>query len=182
MGAKVVALSDVHGGVHMGDGIDVEAARTVVGSEGSVTAIRGAESIANEDLLKLDVDILVPAALGEVIHGGNARDVRARLIVEGANAPTTPSADDILRSRGAVILPDILANAGGVTVSYFEWVQNLQQFRWNEERVDRELVEILSRAYDEVRRVASEYDTGLREAAFILAIRRVADAVQLRGI
>ena len=125
--------------------------------------------------------MLVPAALGHVIHGGNARHVRARILVEGANAPVTPVADEILSERGIPVLPDILANAGGVTVSYFEWVQNLQQFRWGADRVDQELVATLERAYRTVREVSEAKKVSLRTAAFILAIRRVAAATELRG-
>jgi glutamate dehydrogenase (NAD(P)+) len=180
-GAKVVAASDVHGAVFDGDGLDVAAARRTVAAEGSVTACAG-EALTNEELLALDVDILVPAALGNVIHGGNAADVRARLIVEGANHPTTPAADRVLQERGVVVLPDIFANAGGVTVSYFEWVQNLQQFRWTEDRVDTELRGIMNEAYDALSAVREEYDTDLRTAAYALAIRRVSEAARLRGL
>jgi len=180
-GAKVVAASDVHGAVFDGDGLDVAAARRTVAAEGSVTACAG-EALTNEELLALDVDILVPAALGNVIHGGNAADVRARLIVEGANHPTTPAADRVLQERGVVVLPDIFANAGGVTVSYFEWVQNLQQFRWTEDRVDTELRGIMNEAYDALSAVREEYDTDLRTAAYALAIRRVSGAARLRGL
>jgi glutamate dehydrogenase (NAD(P)+) len=182
LGARVVAVSDVAGGVFQGDGIDPARAGQAVAEEGSVVALSGVERISNEELLTLDVDVLVPAALGSVIHGENAGDVRARMIVEGANAPVTPLADEVLEERGVLVIPDILANAGGVTVSYFEWVQNLQQFRWTGDRVDQELVRILSRAYDEVRETADEYRVPLREAAFILAIRRVGEAVRLRGV
>jgi glutamate dehydrogenase (NAD(P)+) len=182
LGARVIAVSDAAGGVFVGDGIDVGRARKVVASEGSVTAIDGAEPIDNDQLLALDADILVPAALGGVIDGDNAGDVRCRLLVEGANAPVTPTADDILQEKGVRVIPDILANAGGVTVSYFEWVQNLQQFRWSADRVDHELVEILLRAYDQVSGLAQESDLRMRDAAFMLAIGRVAEAVRLRGI
>ena len=182
MGAKVVAVSDVEGGVFSGDGIDPARASEVVASEGSVVGLDGVERISNEALLELEVDVLVPAALGGVIHGGNAGEVRARMVVEGANAPVTPAADEVLEQNGVLVLPDILANAGGVTVSYFEWVQNLQQFRWTAERVDEELVRILGKAYLEVRATAAEFGVPLRQAAFILAIRRVAEAMRLRGV
>ncbi|HEX2187328.1 MAG TPA: Glu/Leu/Phe/Val dehydrogenase dimerization domain-containing protein [Longimicrobiaceae bacterium] len=182
MGAKVVAVSDVEGGVFAGDGIDPGRAGEVVAAEGSVTALEGVERISNEELLTLDVDVLVPAALGGVIHGGNAGSVRARMVVEGANAPVTPAADDVLTAAGVTVLPDILANAGGVTVSYFEWVQNLQQFRWTAARVDEELTRILGAAYDAVRALSAESGVPLRQAAFMLAIRRVSDAMRLRGI
>ncbi|MEX2470747.1 MAG: Glu/Leu/Phe/Val dehydrogenase dimerization domain-containing protein [Gemmatimonadota bacterium] len=182
MGAKIVAVSDVNGGVFLGDGLDVERLKTIVDAGGSVVEYEGAERIDNETLITSDVDVLVPAALGEVIHGGNAADVRARLVVEGANAPTTPVADEVLFDRGVTVVPDILANAGGVTVSYFEWVQNLQQFRWTAERVDTELTRIMGEAYDNVSRTAAERRITLRTAAFVVAIERVAAAVKLRGV
>ena len=180
-GARVVAVSDVEGAIFMGDGLDIDAADAAAKADGSVVALDGGERLTNEELLALDVDILVPAALGHVINGDNVADVRARVIVEGANAPVTPVADDALHARGVRVIPDILANAGGVTVSYFEWVQNLQQFRWDGERVDRELVAIMTRAYDAVTAMAAEHDVPLRTAAFLVGIRRVAAAVELRG-
>jgi glutamate dehydrogenase/leucine dehydrogenase len=142
----------------------------------------GAEPLSNEELLELDVDILVPAALGGVIHARNAGDVRARMIVEGANHPLTPEADDILGAAGSLVVPDIYANAGGVTVSYFEWVQNLQQFRWTAERVDEELRQVMVTAWEAISALADEHSTDLRTAAFVLAIRRVAAATELRGL
>jgi glutamate dehydrogenase (NAD(P)+) len=180
-GCRIVAVSDVEGGIFAGDGIDPERARTVVEREGSVVAL-GGEPLSNEALLALEVDILVPAALGDVLHGGNAADVRARLVVEGANAPVTPVADELLHERGVHVLPDILANAGGVTVSYYEWVQNLQQLRWSAERVDRELTGTMTAAWEAVCHVAAEHTVPLRQAAFMLAIRRVAEASALRGV
>jgi glutamate dehydrogenase (NAD(P)+) len=180
-GARIVAVSDVEGGIFAGDGLDVAAVSKDVDENGAVRA-HEAEHISNEELLTLDVDILVPAALGNVLTGANAAGVRARLIVEGANHPTTPAADEILRERGVTVLPDIFANAGGVTVSYFEWVQNLQQFRWSEERVDTELREVMNAAYDALRAVQEEFETDLRTAAFVLAIRRVSEAARLRGL
>jgi glutamate dehydrogenase (NAD(P)+) len=182
MGARIVAVSDVEGAVFMGDGIDPAAAGDAVANDGSVVALSGGERISNDDLLALDVDVLVPAALGGVIHDGNAHAVQARLVIEGANAPVTPSADAVLEEKGVQVMPDILANAGGVTVSYFEWVQNLQQFRWTAERVDTELVRILGDAYAAVRGLAAEHGVPMRQAAFMLAIRRVAEAMRLRGI
>jgi glutamate dehydrogenase (NAD(P)+) len=182
LGARVVAVSDVEGGVFAGDGLDLDALDALgVGGE-SVVALEGGERITNDDLLTMDVDILVPAALGGVIQLWNARHVRARLVVEGANAPITPGGDAVLEERGVTVVPDILANAGGVTVSYFEWVQNLQQFRWTAERVDRELTTIMESAYDAVATMASERRTSLRTAAFMVAIQRVARAVQMRGV
>ena len=182
LGAKVVAVSDVNGGIFAGDGLDVTRLMEIVEGGGSVVEHDGVESMTNEELLTADVDILVPAALGDVLHKWNARNVQAKLVVEGANGPTTPAADVLLKERGITVVPDILANAGGVTVSYFEWVQNLQQFRWTAERVDSELEGIMSEAYDSVRQMADEHDVSLRTAAFMVAVRRVAGAVKLRGV
>jgi glutamate dehydrogenase (NAD(P)+) len=182
MGARVLAVSDVEGGIHNPAGLDVARLIERAGEGESVTTFDDGERISNEDLLTLEVDILVPAALGGVIHRWNARHVRARLVVEGANAPTTPAADALLEERGIPVVPDILANAGGVTVSYFEWVQNLQQFRWTPEKVDQELKAIMTTAYDAVRSTAREHGTSLRTAAFMVAIQRVAKAVQVRGV
>jgi glutamate dehydrogenase (NAD(P)+) len=181
-GARVVAVSDVHGGVYASGGLDVPRLREEAAAAGRIPEGAGEEAITNEELLALEVDVLVPAALGNVLHARNAGDVRARLVVEGANHPTTPDADEVFRTRGVTVLPDILANAGGVTVSYFEWVQNLQRFRWTAERVDVELRATMDAAYDAVRALATELSTDLRTAAFALAIRRVADATLLRGV
>jgi glutamate dehydrogenase (NAD(P)+) len=182
LGARVVAVSDVHRGIFDGDGLDIGRLMKIVEAGGSVVEYEAGEDMGNEELLAADVDILVPAALGDVLHKWNARHVRARLVVEGANGPTRPAADAVLRERGITVVPDILANAGGVTVSYFEWVQNLQQFRWTADRVDEELGKIMTRAYDTVREVASEHDTSPRTAAFMVAVERVAAAVELRGV
>lgn len=180
-GARVVAISDAYGGVFDGDGLDVEKLILQAPSPGRLPQGAGTESITNEELLSLDVDVLVPAAIGNALHEGNARDVRARLIVEAANHPTTPGGDEILLSRGIPIVPDILANAGGVTVSYFEWVQNLQRFSWSAERIDEELRATMNTAYDSVSAMAREKSTDRRTAAFALAIGRVAEARRLRG-
>jgi glutamate dehydrogenase (NAD(P)+) len=182
MGARIVSVSDVDGGVFLDDGLDVARLREIVEAGGSVVEYEGGERIDNQTLLTADVDVLVPAALGGVLNRHNAADVRARLVVEGANAPTTPPADEILHERGITVVPDILANAGGVTVSYFEWVQNLQQFRWSAERVDDELTRIMEAAYDAVSTTAREHRITLRTAAFVVAIQRVAAAVRLRGV
>ncbi|MBW3534113.1 MAG: hypothetical protein KY453_02675 [Gemmatimonadetes bacterium] len=182
-GAKVVAVSDVEGALHAGDGLDLEAAREAVRADGSVMGYGGAhERLTNEELLTLDVDVLVPAALDGVLHGGNADDVRAALVVEGANNPTTPLADHVLHEKGVVVLPDILANAGGVTVSYFEWVQNRQSMAWQEADVRGHLERLLSRAYDEVAAVVAEHEVSYRLAAFMVGVRRVARASELRGL
>ncbi|MGH7457805.1 MAG: Glu/Leu/Phe/Val family dehydrogenase [Longimicrobiaceae bacterium] len=183
-GAKVVAVSDVEGGVFRGGGLQVERLREVVRREGTVVAAEGSgvERISNPDLLASEVDVLVPAALGGVLNRENASSVKARLVVEGANHPTTPDADDLLVGRGVTVLPDIFANAGGVTVSYFEWVQNLQQFRWSAERVDEELRAVMNTAYDDLSRLSAERKVPLRTAAYLLAVGRVAEATRLRGV
>jgi glutamate dehydrogenase (NAD(P)+) len=181
-GARVVAVSDVKGAVYREAGLDVEALRRHVREEATVTTFDGVEPISNDALLEMEVDVLVPAALGDVIHRGNADRVRARVIAEGANHPTTPDADEILLDRGCLVLPDIYANAGGVTVSYFEWVQNLQQFRWPAERIDDELRNVMDSAWETLTAAADEYDTDLRTAAYVVAIRRVAEATRLRGL
>jgi len=181
-GCRVVAVSDVRGAIFNDAGLDLPALREHVADTRSVVDFAGAESLSNEQLLELEVDVLVPAALGGVIHARNAERVRARMIVEGANHPLTPEADDILLEAGVLVLPDIYANAGGVTVSYFEWVQNLQQFRWTAERVDDELREVMKTAWSEIIAIADEHDTDLRTAAFVLAIRRVGAATELRGL
>jgi glutamate dehydrogenase (NAD(P)+) len=181
-GARVVAVSDLHGGIHDDGGLEIGMLRkkTARGEPLGETGI--GERVTNEELLALDVDILIPAALGGVLHHGNADTVRARLIIEGANAPTTPEADHILEERGIPVIPDILANTGGVTVSYFEWVQNMQQFRWLGKKVDAELVRILDAAYDSVQALAVSEGVPLRMATYMLGIRRVAEATLLRGL
>jgi glutamate dehydrogenase (NAD(P)+) len=181
-GAVVVAASDASGGIFAGDGLDVERAARAHDA-GSIAGYDGAyEPLTNAELLALDVDVLIPAALEGQIHGGNARSVRAGLVVEGANAPTTPAADVLLEERGVVVVPDILANAGGVTVSYFEWAQNAQNARWNKERVRSELESVMNLALDEVVRVAAEARVPYRLAAFMVALGRVARATELRGL
>jgi glutamate dehydrogenase (NAD(P)+) len=138
--------------------------------------------MSNADLLTLQCDVLIPAALGHVLTKDNASEVKARLIVEAANAPTTPEADEIFEKRGIMVVPDILANAGGVTVSYFEWTQNIQQFRWEHEKVNQELRRIMLKAFQTVYKVATEKKLSLRTAAFIVGIGRVGKATVLQGI
>ena len=182
LGARIVAASDVHGAVFAGDGFDVNRLRETVLREGSVTATDQGESITGDELLAIEVDVLVPAALEGALHSGNAKDVRARLIVEGANAPTTPAADRHFDEHGVTVVPDILANAGGVTVSYFEWAQNTQRIRWTAEEVDARLGDTLRSAYTDVRTISAEHGVSLRTAAYMLAVRRVASASALRGM
>jgi glutamate dehydrogenase (NAD(P)+) len=149
---------------------------------GTVVGLPRAQAISNAELLELDCDILVPAAIEGQIHGRNAERIKARLIAEGANGPTTPEADVILARRGITVIPDILCNAGGVTVSYFEWVQSRDAYFWSIDEVNAQLRRIIVRAHDEVARVAEDQDLTLREAAYLLAVRRVAEALATRGI
>ena len=179
-GAKVVAVADHTGGVSKDDGLDVPALDAWTNEHGGIKGFSGGDAFENTEIITWDADVLVPAALEEAIHKDNAADVKASIIVEGANGPTTPEADEILNEKGVLIIPDILANAGGVTVSYFEWAQNIQQFRWDEERVNAELDKKMSRAFSSVREVATEFDLDMRTAAFVLAIRRVGKAAFAR--
>ena len=181
LGCKVVAVSDVKGGIHRGDGLDVQAIFDHTRESGSVVEAPGTEAVTNQELLALDVDVLIPAALDRVINEGNADEVRARVIVEAANHPVTPAADAVLQDKGRVVIPDILANAGGVTVSYFEWVQNIQQFRWEEPQVNDELKKTMSRAWKNVHSRSTVDGIPLRLAAFAVAVEKVAHAAELRG-
>ncbi|HBH01239.1 MAG TPA: glutamate dehydrogenase [Candidatus Rokubacteria bacterium] len=181
-GGRVVAVADWRGGVRDPEGLDVPALVAHARRAGTVAGFAGSDAIANEELLLLDVDVLVPAALGGVLTEANARDVRARVVLEAANAPTTPAADELLAARGVTVLPDIWVNAGGVTVSYFEWAQNIQQFTWDEDRVTAELRRHMREAYATLARVAREHKVSFRTAAFIVAIGRVGRATVLRGV
>ncbi|HZH78989.1 MAG TPA: Glu/Leu/Phe/Val dehydrogenase dimerization domain-containing protein [Archangium sp.] len=181
-GGVVVAVSDVYGGVYNPQGLDVPGLFEHVKRTGTVTGFGGGQACTNEDVLASDCDVLIPAALGSTLRRDNANTVRARLIIEGANGPTDPEADELLEKRGVLIVPDILANAGGVTVSYYEWVQNLQHLSWEEERVNAELEKTMKEAYDRVAQLARSRKVSLRTAAFILAIGRVGKATVLRGI
>lgn len=181
-GGKVVAISDVSGGLLNRDGIDIPAALAWVAENKSLAGFPGGERISNEQLLSLDCDVLIPAALGGVLTAANANDVRAKFIVEAANGPTDPDADAIFNKREIVVLPDILANAGGVTVSYFEWVQNQQYFRWDLSRVREELERTMTRSFDKVWSTAQEKKVSLRVAAYLVGIGRVARATELGGI
>lgn len=181
LGFKIIAVSDVKGGIINRDGLDIEAIDHYFSIAGSVAGFPDGEPITNDDLLELECDYLVPAALGEVINAGNAAKVRARVIIEGANHPVTPDADAILAAKNVCVLPDIMVNAGGVTVSYFEWTQNIQQFRWSLDEVITELEKRMVSAYSELMARANRDGTRPREAAFDIGVERVARAIQLRG-
>lgn len=180
-GFQIVAIGDVKGAISNPEGIDIEALDRWFAVAGSVAGFEGATPISNEDLLKVPCDYLIPAALGEVITGENAGGINARCVVEAANHPVTPAGDEVLAARGIPVLPDILINAGGVTVSYFEWTQNIQQFRWPLERVNGELETRMVSVFADVMARAKLDGTRPRQAAFDIALQRVARAIELRG-
>jgi glutamate dehydrogenase (NAD(P)+) len=181
-GARVIAISDSRGGLYNANGIDVQAALAHKRESGSLEGLKGADAISNEELLLLDCDVLAPCALEQVLTEENADQVKAQIICEGANGPTTPPADDILETKGVLILPDVLANAGGVVVSYFEWVQGLQEYFWKEAEVNAKLNDIVTRAFNETWATREGKSVSMREAAYGLAVTRVAEATTTRGI
>jgi glutamate dehydrogenase (NAD(P)+) len=181
-GAKIIAIADATGACYRKSGVDINALTAHTQARGSISGFKEAESMTPADLFSTECDVLIPAALGNVLTKENAEDVRAKIVIEGANGPTTPEADEILARRNITVVPDILANAGGVIVSYFEWVQNIQQFRWTEDRVISELQTIMAEAYKETTGTAKSNNCNLRTAAFQLAISRVARATALRGL
>ncbi|MEL6615539.1 MAG: glutamate dehydrogenase, partial [Bacteroidota bacterium] len=186
-GSTVVAVSDISGGYHNPDGLDLQDAiayKDREGGDGTLAgySASGVEFVAHEDFMGLDCDVLVPAAMESAIHDGNMHSVKAKLIVEGANLPVTPEADAYLAGIGVLVVPDILANAGGVIVSYFEWSQNFQQYRWQEADVNDKLERIILKAYDDTAAEMKRHDgASMRDAAFALAISRVVKAEKLRG-
>lgn len=181
-GVRVVAVTDAHGGVFNDDGLDIDALLAHSRTERTVGGFPGGDSLAGDELWSVPCDFMVPAALGSVItREANAHTLNCRMVVEAANAPTTPVADKILQERGIPVLPDILANAGGVVVSYFEWTQNLQQMRWELEQVRAGLERKMVTAYREVQDLAEERGVSMRTACYAIALRRVADAEELRG-
>jgi glutamate dehydrogenase (NAD(P)+) len=182
IGTKVIAVSDSRGGIFEARGLDIPRVLDHKQKNGSVIGFSGAESIANDDLLALECDILIPAALENQITLANAHQVKARILVEAANGPTTPAADAVLYEKGVLVCPDILANAGGVTVSYFEWVQDLQELFWDSEEVNRKLEKIMGKAFADVHSKARDYNVDMRTGAYILAIDRVVKATETRGI
>jgi glutamate dehydrogenase (NAD(P)+) len=181
-GVTVVAVSDSTGGVANPDGLDIGGVVVYKTEHGTVAGFAGGDSITNEELLVLDCDVLAPCALEQVITEENAAKVRARMICEGANGPVTPAADEILEERGILVLPDVLANAGGVVVSYFEWVQGLQEYFWREDEVNAKLNDIMVRAFEETWATRERWSTSLRLAANGLAVQRVAEATTTRGL
>ena len=182
LGTKVIAVSDSQGGIFSSKGLDIDAVGQHKKETGSVIGFAGAEDISNEDLLTIDCDVLIPAALENAITEMNAAGVKAKIIAEAANGPTTPEADEILEKKNVFIIPDILANAGGVTVSYFEWVQNVQHLFWKEEEINERLRTIMDNAFKSVVEYKEKYDVYMRIAANMLGINRVAHAAELRGL
>jgi glutamate dehydrogenase (NAD(P)+) len=186
MGCKIAAVSDVSGGLYRAAGLDISSINKHV-TEHPKELLEGydapgVDQINNDELLTSDVDVLIPAALEHQIRADNASDIRAKMIVEGANGPTTREADEILNDRGVIVVPDVLANAGGVVVSYFEWVQDLQCYFWDEEEVNANLKRIMERSFKEVWVFSRENDVPLRLGAYMLAVDRVAGAVESRGV
>jgi glutamate dehydrogenase (NAD(P)+) len=181
-GCTIQAISDRTGGLFRAEGIDVDAAVQHVRQHRSLEGFTGGDRISNDELLTLDVDVLLPAALENVITRKNAASIRAKIICEGANGPTTAVADAILEEKGIFVIPDILANAGGVTVSYFEWVQDRGGYFWAEDVVNERLMQIMSTSFRDVLELASSHKVNMRTAAYMLAISRVATVHRLRGI
>ncbi len=181
-GCRIVAITDIKGGIYNPKGLDVrDVLRYAREHGGFVVGYPAADSLTNEELFELDVDVLAPCALEKAITAANAPKIRAKIVSEGANGPTTPEADEILYGKGIFLVPDVLANAGGVTVSYFEWVQGLQHFFWSERDINAQLREVMVRSFVDVLRIAEEKKVDMRVAAYILAIDRVAKAHTLRG-
>ena len=181
-GATVIAISDSSGGLYNRNGIDVAAAFAHKRETGTLAGLGGAEPISNDDLLLLECDVLAPCGLEQVIREDNAPRVKAKIVVEGANGPTTPGADAILEDLGVLLLPDVLANAGGVVVSYFEWVQGLQEYFWKEAEVNAKLNDIMTRAFHETWNAREERNVSMRVAAYGLAVQRVGEATTTRGL
>jgi len=181
-GCRVVAVSDSHGGVYNPKGLDMGSVTQHKAEAGKVSDYRPGDAVTNAELLELPCDILVPAAMESQITEKNAVKVQAKAIIEGANGPTTPEADPILRQRGIMVVPDILANAGGVMVSYFEWVQDTQSLFWEEAEVNRRMEKGLVRAFNDVYALSQREETEMRTAAYMLGVQRVAEAITTRGI
>ncbi len=183
LGVKVVGIGDVHGGIHAPDGIDIPLLDAHFASTGTILGFPGSEDIETSAILELPVDVLIPAATSGVIHEGNVARLRCRILAEGANGPVTAAADGVLRERGDIfVIPDVLANAGGVTVSYFEWVQSLQMFFWSADEIDQRLRQLMSRAFTEVHEVSRDRGVDMRTAAMMHGLARVAEAMKVRGL
>jgi len=182
MGCKVIAVSDSKGAILNKNGLDPSAVYDFKKKTGTVVGLKDVEKITNKQLLELECDVLVPAALENQITAENADNIRCKILAEAANGPTTIEADDILYQKNVLLIPDILANAGGVTVSYFEWVQNLQRYYWNVERVRKELKEIIIRAFEDCYNISIREKVNMRLASYMLAVNRVATALKIRGI
>ncbi|KAL1292026.1 hypothetical protein AAHE18_20G241900 [Arachis hypogaea] len=180
-GGKVVAVSDITGGIKNSEGLNIPSLLKHSKEHRGVRGFQGGDPIDPNSILLQDCDVLIPAALGGVINRENANEIKAKFVVEAANHPTDPEADEILKKKGVVILPDILANSGGVTVSYFEWVQNIQGFMWDEEKVNKELKTYMTKGFKDVKEMCKTHDCDLRMGAFTLAVNRVARATLLRG-
>lgn len=180
-GATVVAVSDVTGGLYNPNGLNIQEVDRVLGEGGKLAEVPGGDTVSNDELLRLDADVLVPAAIEGVITTSNAGEIKAKLVVEGANQPTTLGADEILVDRGVTVVPDILANAGGVIVSYFEWAQNIQQFKWKLERVNEELESIIGKGYRVTYQRSKELGVPMRAAAYDIAVARLTRAIEMRG-
>ncbi len=181
-GAKVIAASDSKGGIYNNAGISIAALRQHKEKTGSVIGFAGAKSVSNEDLLELDCTILIPAALENQINNKNAKNIKAKIIAEAANGPTTPDADEVLYKNKALVIPDILANGGGVTVSYFEWLQNLRREYWTEEEVNQKLDKNITKAFLDIYKTHEDYGVNMRKASMVLAVNRVVEATKIRGL
>ncbi len=180
LGCKIIAVSDSKGGIYDPEGLDPLEVKEYKNKTGSVVGFQGAKNITNKELLELECEILIPAALENQITEENVHSIKAKIVAEGANGPTTPEADKILYNREVFVIPDILANAGGVTVSYFEQVQNLMNYYWTEEEVKGKLESIMRKSFEGVLSVSREHKVPMRTAAFILAVRKIANAIKTR--
>jgi glutamate dehydrogenase (NAD(P)+) len=181
-GAKIVAVSDSRGGIYNPNGLSMDAVYTHKKETGQVVGFPEADAVTNAELLELECDVLIPAALENQITGSNADRIRAKVVVEGANGPTTPTADDILYGKGIFLIPDILANAGGVTVSYFEWVQGLMEYFWSEQEVNEKLVNVMKKAFQDTLEVSLREKVNMRIAGYMLAVARTAEAGETLGV
>jgi glutamate dehydrogenase/leucine dehydrogenase len=181
-GSKVLAVSDSSGGIYNPEGLDAGRVVAWKAEHGTVVGFPGAKAVSNAELLEIECDVLIPAALENQITADNAERIKAKIVAEAANGPTTPEADDILFRNGIFMIPDILCNAGGVTVSYFEWVQDLNRDHWSEQIVNEKLHEIMTKAFGETVTIAQREQVHMRLAAYLLAVQRVADATAMRGL